>query len=60
MIKWLDGMSDAVERYKQAQEDLKKYSTEVAAITAEGTGTVDFSNVENANQYLEQRLALIQ
>jgi len=60
MIKWLDGMSDAVERYKQAQEDLKKYSTEVAAITAEGTGKVDFSDVQNVNQYLEQRLALIQ
>ena len=60
MVKWLDGMSESVERYRKAQEDLKKYSTEVTAITAEGTGTVDFSNIENANQYLEQRLALIQ
>jgi len=39
-------------------KDVSKYSTEL--ITAEGTGKVDFSDVQNANQYLEQRLALIQ
>ena len=26
MVKWLDSMSDTIERYKNAQEDLKKYS----------------------------------
>lgn len=60
MLSWLDQMKDSVERYQAALEDVSKYSTELTAITAAGTGTVDFSDVQNANQYLEQRLALIQ
>lgn len=60
MLSWLDQMKDSVERYKDALKDVSKYSTELTAITAEGTGKVDFSDVQNANQYLEQRLALIQ
>jgi len=60
MLSWLDQMKDSVERYKDALKDVSKYSTELTAITAEGTGKVDFSDIQNANQYLEQRLALIQ
>ena len=60
MLSWLGQMKDSVERYQAALEDVSKYSTELTAITAAGTGTVDFSDVQNANQYLEQRLALIQ
>ena len=60
MLSWLDQMKDSVERYQAALEDVSKYSTELTAITAAGTGTVNFSDVQNANQYLEQRLALIQ
>lgn len=60
MLSWLDQMKDSVEHYKDALKDVSKYSTELTAITAEGTGKVDFSDIQNANQYLEQRLALIQ
>ena len=60
MLSWLDQMKDSVERYQDALKDVAKYSTELAAITAMGTGSVDLSNIENANQYLEQRLVLIQ
>ena len=60
MLAWLDQMKDSVESYQDALKDVSKYSTELTAITAEGTGKVDFSDVQNANQYLEQRLALIQ
>jgi len=60
MLSWLDQMKDSIEHYKDALKDVSKYSAELTAITAEGTGKVDFSDVQNANQYLEQRLALIQ
>lgn len=60
MLSWLDQMKGSVERYQAALEDVSKYSTELTAITAAGSGSVDFSNVQNANEYLEQRLALIQ
>jgi len=56
---WLITMRDSVEKYKAALEDVKKYSVELAAITAENNGKVHLSTVETSADYLRERSALI-
>ena len=60
--EWLDQMGPAIADYKAAIEDVKKYQTELAAMTAEENGVINFNsdNIANANSYLKERVALIQ
>ena len=60
ITEWLNKMTDSVEHYKAALQDIQKYSAELASFTAIGTGSVDLQDIQTANEYLEQRAILIQ
>lgn len=55
-VKWLQQMNEAVEKYRDALEDISRYSTELTAITS---SDVDLTNIETTNDYLRQRAQLI-
>ena len=60
--EWLEQMKPAIDAYNAAFEDVKKYKTELTAITATENGTVNFTadNIKTGNDYLRERAVLIQ
>lgn len=53
-IAWLEKMQPAIQKYRQAQQDLTKYQTQLNILR-----TAELNNIETANDYLEQRQNII-
>ena len=60
MIKWLGQMEKKIKNNTDGVKAYSKALAESAAANAQQSGKVDLSNIQNANQYLEQRLKLIE
>ena len=59
-VKWLQQMEESVEKYRDALQDVSKYSTELTALTSVSSGTIDLTNITTANDYLRERITLIE
>ena len=55
MTAWLNTMSDAVEKYENAQKDLKEARIEQIGLNED----IDFSKVDNAINYYQKRQELV-
>lgn len=55
MTNWLSSMKDIVAEYETARDEVEKNRVELEAWTNEDSGQLDFTNVDNAISYLQQR-----
>ena len=59
LYKWADEIAPKVQEAKAVREQMEAVSAEVRGFESLSNGTIDFSEIENINEYYKQRLALI-